>query len=86
MDIAKKEYPKKSWLHRELRNCTNRLVVSDDPAMIYFVTPQNANQLGSEWQHEECIESESYEKGSIVVDILKNHKIGAIELIWLIKE
>ncbi len=86
VELAKKEYPEDSWLYEALRQCNIKLLISDDPAMIYFVDPKNSNQPGSKWIHDECIELESYEKGSIIIDILKNRKIGAVELIWLIKE
>ena len=56
VELAKKEYPTETWLHEELKKCTTKLLVSDDPAMVYFVNPDNPNESGSEWQIEESIE------------------------------
>ncbi|MFH0925667.1 MAG: hypothetical protein V1872_08570 [bacterium] len=84
VNLAKKEYLKEIWLYEELKKCTQKLLISDDPAMIYFVNPANPNELNSEWQHETCIVLRSYKEGDIVIDILKGNKIGGIEQTWLI--
>ena len=49
-----------------------------------FVDSKNPNLPNSDWQHEECIVLEQLEKGDIVIDLLKNGRIGGIEFIDLI--
>lgn len=50
-------------------------------AYIYFVSPQNANQEGADWQFGENIVLEHDTEGTIVIDLLKNGKIGGIEFV-----
>ena len=49
-----------------------------------FVDSKNPNLTNSDWQHEECIVLEQHEKGDIVIDLLKDGRIGGIEFIDLI--
>jgi len=48
---------------------------------IRFVSGERPNQPGSEWQHEESIVLEHESEGTIVLDILKDGRIGGIELV-----
>ncbi|WP_435139265.1 hypothetical protein [Formosa sp. A9] len=50
-------------------------------AYVRFVSGFRPNQSGSEWQFEESIELEHPTEGTIVLDILKNGKIGGIEFL-----
>lgn len=50
-------------------------------AYINFVSTKNANQEGSEWQFKENIVLEHDTEGTIVIDLLKNGKIGGIEFV-----
>lgn len=86
VELARKEHPNEHWLQEELKKCTQRLLLSDDQAMVYFVNPQDANKPGSDWQFDFNIEFEGHDKGGVVIDILKGRKIGAVELLWLIKK
>ncbi|SDC02680.1 hypothetical protein [Williamwhitmania taraxaci] len=42
------------------------------------------NKPGSNWQYDECMVIEQKEKGDIVIDLLKDGRIGGIEFIDLI--
>ncbi|MFM2388304.1 MAG: hypothetical protein RL660_3061 [Bacteroidota bacterium] len=53
-------------------------------AYFQFVDSANANQVGAEWQFEENIVVEHPEKGTIIIDVLKNNKIGGLEFYELI--
>jgi hypothetical protein len=79
VQAAKKQFPDKTWLAEALSKCTN--IVIQDPQDIYFVDPENPNIPGSQWQFDENIILEDTEKGDIVLDILKNGRVGAIEFL-----
>lgn len=49
-----------------------------------FVDNTNANQIGAEWQFEDNIVVEHPKKGTIIIDFLKNKKIGGLEFYELI--
>ncbi len=48
---------------------------------IQFVSSENANQPGSDWQFDENIVLEHDTEGTIVLDILKGGRIGGIEFV-----
>ncbi|OHX66659.1 hypothetical protein [Flammeovirga pacifica] len=51
---------------------------------IQIVSDDKANEPGSEWQFDENIVLEDNEQGTIVLDILKDGRIGGIEFLDLI--
>ncbi|KXX71065.1 hypothetical protein [Flammeovirga sp. SJP92] len=51
---------------------------------IYFVEAENPNQEDSEWQFDENIVLECETEGTIVLDILKDGRIGGIEFVSLL--
>ena len=53
-------------------------------AYFQFVDSTNANQNGAEWQFDDNIVVEHPKKGTIIIDFLKNKKIGGIEFYELI--
>ena len=53
---------------------------------ICFVSGERPNQLDSEWQFEENIVLEHETEGVIVLDILKDGRIGGIEFVNQIPE
>ena len=48
---------------------------------IYFVSAERPNQPGSEWQFAENIVLEHETEGTIVLDVLKDGRIGGIEFV-----
>lgn len=50
-------------------------------AYFQFVDSTNANQPGAEWQHNDCI---VLNKVDIVIDLLKDGRIGGIEFLYLL--
>ncbi len=48
---------------------------------IRFVNDKNANQKGAEWQIKESLELEHSTEGTIIIDVLKDGRIGGIELL-----
>jgi len=65
-----------------LRNCKGGHWTSE--AYYQFVDSHNANQPNSDWQHDQCIVLEQKDKGDIVIDLLKEGRIGGIEFIDLL--
>ena len=81
--LVKEQEPEREDIILSLQNCNEGKWTSK--AYYSFVISDNKpNQLGSNWQHSECIEIEDYFGGNIVLDILKDDKIGGIEFLELI--
>lgn len=53
-------------------------------AYYQFISSKSANQVGSEWQFETSVRLEHRKKGTIVVDILKDSRIGGFEFLDLL--
>ncbi|MBB3701259.1 hypothetical protein KMW28_03645 [Flammeovirga yaeyamensis] len=51
---------------------------------IQLVSDENANETGAEWQFDENIVLEDQQQGTIVLDVLKDGRIGGIEFLDLI--
>lgn len=66
-----------------LRNCKDGYWSSN--AYYKFVDSRNANQPGAEWQYDESIALEQADKPDLVLDILKDGRIGGIEFIEFIQ-
>ena len=81
--ILKKEELKNANLIQLFENCNGGNWESK--AYFRFVNSKNANQPNSEWQFLDNIIIEHNEIGTIVIDLLKNNKIGGIELINQLK-
>lgn len=58
----------------------------DGKAYYRFVDSRNANQPGAEWQFDGCIVLEQVDKGDLVIDLLKDGRIGGIEFIDFIEK
>ena len=77
--LAEEQYLAEKWLAESLKECTRYCRQSD--AYYYFMDPKNANKPGAEWQISENIILKHDTLGEIVLDVLKNKKIGGIEFI-----
>lgn len=55
-------------------------------AYIPLVSDESANNPGTEWQFDENIILEHEFEGTIVLDVLKNGRIGGIELLSQIRD
>lgn len=77
--LAEAQVPEEQWLPAALRQI-NRCLVEGE-AYTYFVSPENANQPGAEWQFDENIILEDEKEGDLVLDILKGHRVGGIEFL-----
>jgi hypothetical protein len=80
--LVQGQEPARQDIIAALRNCKGGHWYSS--GYYNFVDSRNANQTGSEWQHDECIVLEQQNQGDIVIDLLKDGRIGGIEFIDLI--
>jgi|SRR3972149_3356520 len=51
------------------------------PSYIYFVDPKNCNKPGAKWQFKGCVILKSPTEGELVLDVLKDGRIGGIEFL-----
>jgi hypothetical protein len=77
--LACEQHPQQPWLPDALSQCTRCLRESD--AYIYFVNPVNPNEPGSEWQFDTSILLECPTEGLLVLDILKENRVGGVEFV-----
>ena len=73
LDAALSQFPQDNVLHEAIKNC-NRIMNG-----CYFVDPKKPNEPGSEWQFEKSVTLEDTPHGDIVLDILKDGRVGSIE-------
>ena len=57
----------------------------ESKAYYRFVSSENANIPGSEWQFHDNLVIEHQKYGTIILDILKNNRIGGIEFYKFLK-
>ncbi|MGO4773914.1 hypothetical protein ACEN2I_19930 [Flavobacterium sp. W22_SRS_FK3] len=80
--ILEKEEPKNVNIINSLQNCNGGKW--KNKAYYQFVNSENPNQLGSKWQFSNNLIIEHPERGTIIIDILKDNLIGGIEFYELI--
>jgi len=73
---VKDEYP---WLVDELSKCVKAR--KESKYYTYFVDPKNPNKPGSEWQFRDNIILEDTKYGDVVLDVLKDNRIGGVEFL-----
>lgn len=82
ISLVREQEPDKDDIVSALQNCKGGHWSSN--GYYQFVSSRNPNQPGSEWQHKECVVIEQENEGDIVIDLLKDGRIGGIEFIELI--
>jgi hypothetical protein len=75
VELARQQEPA---LVASLMKCTTAL---ESRAYIYFVSPASANQPGSEWQFDHNVLFSHPEHGSVVLDVLKDGRVGGVEFL-----
>ena len=81
--LVKEQEPDRQDIVLALLNCKDGHW-SSNGYYCFVVSDNKPNQPGSNWQHDECVVIEQKEKGEIVIDLLKDGRIGGIEFIDLI--
>ena len=79
VELIRKQEPERVDLIDQLRKQIKGSI--DIKAYVQFVNSDKPNQKGSEWQFDENIILEHETEGTIVLDILKDGRIGGIEFI-----
>lgn len=79
IDLIREQEPKRIDLVEQLKK--SEITGWVRQPYVRFVSSENANQPGAEWQFEENIVLEHETEGTIVLDILKDGRIGGIEFI-----
>ena len=77
IDAARREYPDQPWIAEALGQCS--AAFSASKCIVHFVDPARPNKPGSAWQIRENIVLESTADGAVVLDILEDGRVGAIE-------
>lgn len=79
IDLIKEQEPDKTDLIEQLKKSDRKKWIRQP--YIRLISGTRPNQLDSEWQFEENIVLEHDSEGTIVLDILKDGRIGGIEFI-----
>ncbi|GAA0875786.1 hypothetical protein GCM10009118_21950 [Wandonia haliotis] len=84
IELIKEQEPDRLDLIAELEKSERKKWIRQP--YIYFVSGEGPNQPGSEWQFDESIVLEHETEGTIVLDILKDGRIGGIEFLSQIRD
>ena len=76
---ARVQAPEYPWLPHALENCGAG--VWESPAYVRYISSQNANAPGAEWQFETNVVLEHPIFGTVVVDVLTEHRLGGFEFL-----
>lgn len=82
--LVQEQKPESQEIVSALQNCQDGHW--SGKAYYQFVDSGNPNEPGTEWQHEECIIIEQQNDGDIVIDLLKDGRVGGIEFTDLIEK
>jgi hypothetical protein len=77
VSLALEKFPDRPWLAESLAACTRCRWKRD--IYVHFVDPTNGNQPGSEWQFDYCLPVLDPNNGNLILDVLKDRRIGGIE-------
>ena len=84
IELIKEQEPDRLDLIEELEKSERKKWIRQP--YIHFVSAERPNQSDSEWQFEENIVLEHETEGTIVLDILKDGRIGGIEFVSQIRD
>lgn len=79
IELVKEQYPTETGIIEGLKNAPEGKWTSN--AYYQFVDSSNANAPGADWQFDENIVLEKKGKGDIVLDLLKDGRVGGIEFL-----
>lgn len=77
VNLVRLEFPEEVALAVALADCTAPL--SAGPAYVRFVDVANPNAPGSDWQFDRNVVLDSSPQGMVVIDLLKDGRVGGIE-------
>lgn len=79
VEAAAREYPDQPGLAAALVRCTRARWESS--AYLRFVSARRANQPGAEWQFDSSLALEDTVHGTVLLDILRDGRIGGAEFL-----
>jgi hypothetical protein len=83
IELIKEQAPESLDLINQLKKSEKQKWIRQP--YVRFVSAERPNQLGSEWQFDDSIVLEHKTEGTIVLDVLKDGRIGGIEFVKYIK-
>jgi len=83
VDLAVSELPEEKWLSQALLTCTRSVRQPTQARVVFFVDPCEAGVPSAEWAYQESLVFESHPDGPVVLEILKDHRIGSVTKTWL---
>ncbi|WP_386070438.1 hypothetical protein ACFJIW_07535 [Tahibacter sp. UC22_41] len=82
VEAAAREYPDQPRLAAALARCTRAR--RESAAYVHFVSARRANQPGAEWQFDSSLALEGTVHGTVILDILRDGRIGGAEFLSLL--
>ena len=79
VDTVRKQAPEFPWLPDALMNCGKG--EWESRAYVSYVSAAHPNQPGSEWQFETNVVLHHDKLGMVVLDVLKDKRLGGIEFV-----
>lgn len=79
IEVAKEQIPEEKEIIKNLELCTS--CYKSSRAYYYFVFTENPNEPNSEWQFDENIILHDKKNGEIVLNIIKDKRVGGIEFL-----
>ncbi|HEX8271302.1 MAG TPA: hypothetical protein VF615_01550 [Longimicrobiaceae bacterium] len=77
--LARDSRPDEPWLAEALARCTR--AAEGGRAYLYFVDPARPDEPGSAWQFEENVVLHHPREGELVLDVLRDGRIGGVEFL-----
>jgi hypothetical protein len=77
--LARESRPQEPWLAEALARCTRAL--EESRAYLRFVDAADPGQPDAEWQFERNIVLEDPSEGTLVLDVLRGERVGAVEFL-----
>lgn len=84
IELIKEQEPERLDLIKELEKSKIRRWIRQP--YVSFVSSENANEPGAQWQFKENVVLEHDGEGTIVLDILQDGRIGGIEFVNQIRQ
>lgn len=84
IELAQAELPENVELRDALSNCRKATQIGWKAKILYFVDPFRRNDPSFGWKFKEAIVFETYSKGPVIVDVLQDGRIGAVECSWMV--
>jgi hypothetical protein len=77
--VVQKQAPEYPWLPEALEKCG--IGDWESPAYVGYISRQNPNQPGSEWQFSTNVILKHENLGMVILDILTGNRLGGIEFV-----